>query len=777
VIGTRSIRRQLLISLALTALLVLGAGLPLVDRLIVHQFGAFEIDDGDGEAKRLELLLNERADRMRSHAVDYSDWSTTVGFVEGTEPSYIEDNLYTAVLKNFDADFVFIADRERKVRFFSGTPAYVGQPERPDLYPLPEGRLRPVLDDARVLRLLDKPDGTALILQIEKRWYFIGAGSISHPDGPPDREVFGVLGFVSELSPARIGQLRRLAGLPFSLSANIEAPEYSRLEGGDVMMRRILNDQHGQAMAALEMRYRQPLSDEIRVFRLVFLLTTFAIFLLGAMLIWLLVDRGVISRLERLHAELGAIAGGGRDNLSTSPRSDEVDALAQSFNHVYAELQRINDDWRHEALHDSLTGLGNRANLVAQLHAAPQGGGTDARLCLLLIDLDGFKTVNDLFGHAVGDQVLRNVADRMRSAMPPGAHCFRLGGDEFAVLAPGLDVPGAKALAHTLNATARAEDSIGPAQLLLSASIGIACRRAEDEQIASSELMQRADIALYAIKRKSRNGFAVFDESMLEKLQHDNRMLRHLRQALLDNRIDVWFQPIVSAHDGSVLSFEALARWSDGTLGEIPPLRFVAIAEENFLGAALDRQVLQKAVAGLQELRKVAPELTLSVNASVQSLLDPGYVTMIPQTLARAGLEGAALRIEITESVLAANEEALMKQLDILRESGVRFDLDDFGTGYSSLGRLVQIQPRGIKLDRSFVLNRREDNGRVCRAIAGLAHELGIEIVAEGIETEEDAAFLREAGCGALQGYLYARPQPLMPILDWLRMRQLRTRR
>ena len=769
--GSGKIRRRLLYSLVLMAGLVVAVSLPLSNRLIDREFSGFIADRAEGEADRLELLMQERIDRLRSHAVDYADWGATVGYIDGGNPGYLADNLYPAVLNNFDTDYVFIADSALSLRYAAAAPTYVGQPDRTDLVPVAPARIAPILAAPHVRRLLARPQGTGLLLRMDGRWYMVGAASISNPGGPADRPVHGVLGFVAELGTARLAQIRKMAGVPFSLDPpDTRDPEF-QLSHGDVQMHRRLHDVDGTVMAVLDIRYPRPLAQQIAATRQVLLLTCLAIFAIGGALVWLLVDRGLISRLERLNAELRQVSTGDRTLLPISSRDDEVDHLAGGINHLHAELSRLTSEWRHEALHDPLTGMGNRAQLLERLAAALSAPGPQRPRALLLIDLDGFKTVNDMFGHHVGDQVLRHVAERIAVALPSDAHCFRLGGDEFAVLAEHLDATGAKALAHMINATIRADDSIGPAHMLLSASIGVACHRADERTLAPAELLQRADIALYAIKRGTRNGFAVFDDSMLEGMQRNNQTLRLLREALQAGRIDVWFQPIVCARTERTLSFEALARWRDDTLGDVPPMRFVALAEENSLGSTLDRKVLEKAVAGLVELRTVSPTVALSVNASVQSLLDPAYVNALPHVLARAGLGGDALRLEVTESALAANEEILVRQLEILRGHDVRIELDDFGTGHSSLGRLAKLHPRGIKLDRSFVRDRREGGDRVCRAIIGLGRQLDVDVIAEGVETENDLSFLRDAGCDAMQGYYFAKPMPLADAMAWLRQR------
>ncbi|MFZ5636093.1 MAG: putative bifunctional diguanylate cyclase/phosphodiesterase [Pseudomonadota bacterium] len=766
---TRSIRSRLLYSLVMAAGLVALVSLPLSNWLIGREFDAFVADKAEGEATRLELLLQERFGRLRANAIDYADWGSTAEYIEGANPTYLEENLYPAVLRNFDADFVFIVDRNASIRYLAGTPEYARQQDDSALHPLPPELIAPILNAPKVRTLLQRADGAGVLLRLDGRWHLVGASSVSHPGGPANRPVYGIMGFVSELDDARIARIRALAGVPFALAPTNPRGNHLHRIDGDMVMHRTLRDESGTPLAGLDIRYPQPLAEQIATTRRQMLLLILGIFLIGAATIWLLVERTVISRLERAHADLERIAEGTLQAMPVRSRPDEVDNLASGINQLHDELRRTNAAWRHEALHDALTGLGNRSQLLSRLESALATRGRC--IGLMLIDLDGFKTVNDLFGHAVGDQVLRSVAERLRDSLPDDARCFRLGGDEFAVMTVGHELPGVKALAHTLNATVRADDSIGPAHALLSASIGMVVLSPDDRSLSSGELLQRADIALYSIKRRTRNGFAVFDDSMMEAMQRYNLTLRLLREALQAAKIQVWFQPILSAADGRVLSFEALARWHDARLGDVPPMRFVAIAEENSLGSALDRVVLEKAVAGLLELRTIAPEVALSVNASVQSLLDPAYIHLVPQVLARAGLGGDALRLEITESAMAANEDILSRQLELLRGGDVRIELDDFGTGHSSLGRLAKLQPRGIKLDRSFVRHRREGGDRVCRAIIGLAQELDVDVIAEGIETEEDAEFLRAAGCDALQGYLFSTPRPLEEIKIWLRER------
>lgn len=771
-IGALGIRKRLLLGFALMAMAVTGIALPLADRLIDRQFHAYELRQALNEAHRLELLIDERIDRLRSHASDYGDWSTTVAFVNGENPDYVANNLYTDVLVNFDADAVFIVDKQLTPHYFATTPANARTaPSRQTLEPMSLAQLKPLLAIPAVRRLRDAPGGIGLIHRIGHHWFLIGASSITHPGGPKNKPVHGILGFVTELDPRRTAQISALAGVPFSLSEIVASPPPARIEGGHVTMYRVLRSRQGTPMAGMTIRYPQPLDEELTLTRRLFLLTILTTLAVVALLIWLLVDRGMLSRLERLHQEMREIGERRLGMLTSSARNDEVDQVATRFNRLYVELDRVKESWRHEARHDSLTGLGNRAQLIERIETALTEDPDATRwLCLMLVDLDGFKTVNDLLGHVAGDGVLIRTAERIRAALPPGAQCFRLGGDEFAILARDIDAAGIVALAETTN-DAVAEELPG-GHALLSASIGIAHRAPDDPPTTPGELMQHADIALYAIKRKHRNGYAMFDDSMLEQLQRYNALLSRLREALHEERIDVHYQPIVDAHDGRVLSFEALARWTDATQGAISPMQFVPMAEENLMASDLDRVVLRRALAELPHLLASVPDASLSLNASVQSLLDPGYIGELQRLIERHGLRGEQLRLEITETAFAEHESALLTPIAALRAQQIHIELDDFGTGHSSIGRLAQIRPRGIKLDRSFVRDRATLGDDVCRAVLRLADELRLSVTAEGVETEADAEYLRGAGCAALQGYLIARPQPLADTLAWLRGRR-----
>jgi diguanylate cyclase (GGDEF)-like protein len=768
-VGGRSIRRQLLISLSLMAVVFISIFLPLTDRLISHQFEKFQIDEAQDEARRLERVLVDRGQRLRASAFDYADWGQTVDYVQGKAPTYIEENISTSALVSLDTDYIFIVDRALSVRYYAGVPEYAGQPDSEVLQPLPASELTPLLSDPRIRSVLDQPGGRSLIIRVGERWHLVAACPIAYPGASANKPSYGILGFAAELSPQRIERISSLIGVPFALSTPTAMPQHARLEdSGDVVMYRVVADTNGRPMVGLDIRYPQPLADQIRMTRQLLLSAALGIFVIGGILIWLLVDRGVILRLERMDTQLNAIASGEQQSLPITRNDDEVDRLAAGFNRLYNELHAVNQTWRHEALHDPLTGLGNRAQLLRQIehHLAEP---PDRRLLgLLLLDLDGFKTVNDIYGHAVGDRVLKRVAACLLEALPKHTPCFRLGGDEFAVLVDGRTESDVHALASHLNAILRSSNFAENVGTLLSVSIGIAWAPEDRTTIVPSELMQRADIALYSIKRRTRDGYAIFDDSMLQSMQHQSDIQGSLRQAIDQNAIEAWFQPIVSARDRRPLRFEVLARWRHETLGWVAPSEFIPVAEQFHMAAALDLDVLQKGLVALPSLRAFAPQIGLSVNVSAQSLLDCEYPNHVERLLAEHGLCGDDLILEVTETTLTQNEDALLAPIAALHALGIRIELDDFGVGHSSLGRLAQLQPHGIKLDGSFVHNLHNGGDRVCRAVIGMARQLGIQVTAECVESEAEASFLEASGCDALQGFLFSRPMPFNDILTWL---------
>lgn len=411
---------------------------------------------------------------------------------------------------------------------------------------------------------------------------------------------------------------------------------------------------------------------------------------------------------------------------------------------------------RQLAHYDTLTGLANRTNFREQLDARLEAPG--ARLGLLYIDLDGFKLVNDTKGHRAGDALLERVAQRLRTVCDcPGVAIARLGGDEFAVLVPHDDAERAAALAAELIEALGAPAPLGTdPSVRIGASIGIAPAHGRDTE----NLLARADIALYAAKAAGKGLARLFCADMETRIQARARLEAQLRMALdHQDRLFVFYQPIVDVETGKITAREALVRWHHAERGWVPPDEFVPIAEQSGLIDQLGRFVLHRAC---REATRWEDGARVAVNVSPMQLGKTTLAQTVRAALVDSGLAPDRLEIEVTETALIQNEAESFEDLRQLYNMGVRVALDDFGTGYSSLAHLRAFPFDKIKIDRSFVrdLLERPDSAVLVKTIADLGRQLGVTTVAEGVETPAHVRRIREAGCTEAQGYFYGRPAP-----------------
>ena len=415
----------------------------------------------------------------------------------------------------------------------------------------------------------------------------------------------------------------------------------------------------------------------------------------------------------------------------------------------------------HAATHDALTGLPNRAMFDALIEAATlaiaEGHGP---VSVLFIDLDAFKDVNDSLGHLAGDALLVGVAGRLRATVPAGGALARLGGDEFGLLLTGRDEVAATAVASELLDVLTEPLDVTGNHLIVSASIGIAVAHDAD---SVGDLLRWSDIAMYRAKRVRRSGYAVYDRALSDEVKERLRTDQWLRRALDLDEITVAYQPIVDLRSGEVLGVEALVRWTPGRRDEVVASDFVPIAEENGTIVPIGRAVLDEAcrtVAGWRRDGLVAPDFTVSVNVSARQLAGDGLAADVDAALAASGLPPESLCLEVTETSLIRDLDVAASVLSQIRRRGVRVAIDDFGTGYGSLGLLQQLPVDQLKVDRSFVSRLGEDRDAevIASTVTALANGLGLDLVAEGVETPEQRDRLLAVGCGRGQGFLFARP-------------------
>jgi diguanylate cyclase (GGDEF)-like protein len=414
---------------------------------------------------------------------------------------------------------------------------------------------------------------------------------------------------------------------------------------------------------------------------------------------------------------------------------------------------------------DALTGLANRRQFESALRkmiASPPGA---SRIhAVLSLDLNKFKRINDVYGHPTGDDVLVVVAQRLSVVMRNGDLLARLGGDEFAVIA--LHLAGAESATGIANRILKALESpieVGSISHRVGAGIGIAL--VPDDGVDADEILRKADIALYRAKGDEQSATRFFEEAMDRHSREREDLERELAAAIEAGAVRPWYQPIVDLSSQQVIAFEALARWTHPTLGDIPPERFIPIAEDCGLIQQLSDDMLRRACT---DALAWPAHVTLSFNISPAQLKEWTLGLRILGILGETGLSPQRLEIEITESAIVRDIEAAKKVLSSLREAGVRIALDDFGTGYSSLYHLRSFKFDAIKIDRSFVGNMasEEESGAIVRALTGLGHGLGLVITAEGIEQSGQREALLDQGCERGQGFLFSRAIPAQETND-----------
>ncbi len=423
----------------------------------------------------------------------------------------------------------------------------------------------------------------------------------------------------------------------------------------------------------------------------------------------------------------------------------------------------------HQAFHDPLTGLANRSLFADRLeHALNRAGRTASPLAVLAVDLDDFKAVNDSLGHAAGDDLLREVATRLLSAVRLGDTVARLGGDEFAVLLDPADEQVSGEVSERILASLREPCRIDAAELAVEASIGIAST--EHHAATVDELLRNADLALYEAKASGKRTISRYHADLHDAAARRLALHSGLRHALEREELSLQYQPIVELGEGTLIGAEALLRWTHGQMGFVSPVEFVPIAEDTGLIVEIGRWVLEQACA--EACRWPVP-VGISVNLSGRQLATPGIVDDVRRVLADTSLDPARLTLEITESVLVDDLEATAARLTSLKTLGVRVAIDDFGTGYSSLSALSHFPADVLKIDRSFVSGICTDHRHhdLATTIVRLGEALGMTTLAEGIETREQQAALGRLGCEVGQGYLFSRPVPPHELAELLAAR------
>lgn len=614
-----------------------------------------------------------------------------------------------------------------------------------------------------VRAVLRQPDVSYVIV-------YDNEGQVIH-DGSPDISTYGqtmsdpfayeVLGLeaahvqsndtlVDIAAPIRIGD-QRLGGVRVGYSLAAVKAEEARV--GGVMASRL------QAIGRSQLLWLGVL-----LVGMVGLLVTIGVVL----------QRSLVSPVQQMADAARQIEAGTLDaDVPASRRKDEVGDLMRAFAHMRDSLVRHDRDIRRMAYTDALTGLSNRLAFRELLdERVAQGHGSAHQLALLFADIDDFKRVNDTIGHDAGDEVLMQFSGRIREVIDRhgggGSELARFGGDEFVILLQGLagedDIrPRAGRVATALVQELSRPISVHGRQIFLGISIGIALF--PDDAADVPALMKNGDIAMYQAKVAGKNCYRFYSRVMDQAVERRVRMEQDLRGAWERGELSLAYQPVYRLDDGRLVGAEALLRWRHPEHGHVAPALFIDVAEQSGLIEAIGPQVLRAAcmdARGWQEEAPAARQLFVSVNVSARQLRAGDLATQVEAVLRETGLPPSRLHVELTETAVIGDEARVSGLLARLRNSGVKVWLDDFGTGFSGLSHLRRVPVDGVKIDRSFIADvlRDPDDLALTTAIIAMAHSLGIQVVAEGVEKEGQYVLLRERGCDMAQGYWLGQPMP-----------------
>jgi diguanylate cyclase (GGDEF)-like protein len=477
---------------------------------------------------------------------------------------------------------------------------------------------------------------------------------------------------------------------------------------------------------------------------------------------------------ERAEAEK-ARAEAERERAEQAERHvEELNRHIAEQERIGAQLQESKDHFRHAAFHDALTKLPNRALLAENLKFVMERAkqSEDYQFAVLFLDLDRFKNVNDSLGHTIGDQLLIAMARRLESCIREVDMVARLGGDEFAILLDGIpNSAEATQMAKRIQDKLDSPFNLSGHEVFTTTSIGIALSSTGYDY--PENMLRDADTAMYRAKAQGKACYEVFDKGMHARAVYLLQMENDLRRALDREELRVYYQPIVSLNNGQLAGFEALIRWQHPERGFINPVDFISLAEDTGMIAPIGLWILKRACQQLAQWQWASTahrQLFMSVNLSGKQVAEPDLVAQIQQILEETHLDPRHLKLEITESVVMENAELAAQFFKRLKALGVQLSIDDFGTGYSSLGYLHRFPLDTLKIDRSFVgrIGEAAENIEIVRTIVSLADNMGMEVVAEGIETLGQLAQLRKLNCQYGQGYLFARPADAASIDAWI---------
>ena len=753
-----SLRRQSLLITASTLALCMAVGAGISHYAMERSMREFEGRDAAHTLDRINILLDLQLENMRKQATDYAVWNTTYDFMASADPEYVKENYSEAIFENLDIDSAFLIRPDGRIAMALFKADQLA-PGATGMRYIANAKAMPLSEQIARKTAGYREPKIGSILSVDGKLYIFGVSDILTNDGNgPSR---GKVVFIRMLDKKRMEYLKMLAQEDFILKTDqIE----DRIAIGDerVVSVKTMLDTAGRPVADIIVDQPRPLKQLVTTTRNIISANALVLTLIALLFVFLMFDRLVLRKIDALVRNIFSIRQVGAIGKRLPAIGDQdIDRISSEVNFMLEELSESHTRLQHEAFHDHLTGLGNRRLLLNELDNAFQSVKTGAigHFSLFLMDLDDFKDINDLYGHLAGDHVIKVIAQRLGECARRPDLSVRLGGDEFAVLIRSDRKPDTDLLARRLlDAITRPVIWDGIA-LGVKASIGIVVADASSD-VSSNPIdwLRRADIAMYASKNRTKNGYLLFHPDLETIISERKRMERELSRMISEESSEIWMQPVLKQSDASLFALEVLSRWFHPELGEIPPAEFIRIAEETKLIDRLDRSVIRRSCARLAALRLGHPDLHLLINVSALTLLEADFSAFIGEQLRLHAIPDGALMLEVTETVLAGDEALLLKNISAIRELGVRFLIDDFGTGYSSLSRLDALPLDFLKIDGSFLSALDGGQDTICKTIIRMAHSLDMQVIAEGVETATQLQRLADLECDFVQGYHFAKP-------------------
>ncbi|RFU45433.1 bifunctional diguanylate cyclase/phosphodiesterase [Paraburkholderia sp. DHOC27] len=722
-----------------------------------------------------ELVVAERVFRqvLRSNGEKLSQAAVVVaadfGFREAVATH--DENTVVSALHNHgarvNADVVMLADLDGKLIADSRGASYVGAP-----FPL-----------GSLIRAASRQGDSSSIVAVDGKLYQVVAVPVKAPltiawvamgfliDDDVAKEMATLTSLnVSFLEGRRDGRWTLLASSLQDDHSHVRAG-IADVDDSNYATRVVLLQSSGERTAVMLQRSLREAMAPFRQLQTALLVIT-ACGVLLSVIGSVLTARSVTRPVTALTRFARRIGQGKYDEPIEISRQDELGELATAFNQMQDAISQRERHIVELAYMDRLTGLANRAMFNERLQAAVDEAGADLQqsgqvFSVMMMDLDRFKLVNDTLGHPIGDLLLCEVASRLRSALRETDVVARLGGDEFAVLLQGDANEGAQRVATHLLKTLEQPIVIEGQLVDVGASIGIVVFPQHGTDL--SVLMRRADIAMYVAKR-SNLGYTLYDEKHDQNSAERLSLMSELRQAVERDELTLYYQPKLDLATGSVKYVEALVRWEHPTRGFVSPDQFIPFAEQTGYIKMISQWVANKAIAQCAAWQKAGIDLAVSVNVSARELIQSTLPDTFNALLQKHAVAPEMLWIEITESAIMDDPNHAIETLDRLHALGIRLAVDDFGTGYSSLSYLKRMPVDELKIDKSFVMGMTEhkDDETIVRSTIDLAHNMGLKVVAEGVESEEVLMRLHELGCDLVQGYHLTRPLPPMKLEAWL---------